>query len=93
MRTNSFRFNLEELGGALGVYHALLIRDVKLKKELAVVGAVAMITLTLGNLAFGFGAGILLHYLLMLDTPRIRYRFLEAVRHHRKKIEVISEVR
>ena len=48
----------------VGIYHAFLIRDLTGKAQLAVAGTVAVATITLGNLAFGFGAGILLYHLL-----------------------------
>ncbi len=50
----------------VGIYHVFLISDLKAKRQLAVVGTVAVVTIVLGNLAYGFGAGILLHYLLKL---------------------------
>ena len=50
----------------VGIYHAFLIRDLTAKGQLAVAGTVAVATIALGNLAFGFGAGILLHYILKL---------------------------
>ncbi len=50
----------------VGIYHSLLIRDLKAKRQLAVAGTVAVITIASGNLAFGFGTGILLHHLLKL---------------------------
>lgn len=50
----------------VGVYHALLIRDLETKQQLAVTATVAVATIFLGNLAYGFGAGILLHHLLNL---------------------------
>jgi len=55
----------------VGTYHAFLIRDLKLKKELVVVGTVVVVTITMGNLAFGFGAGILLHHLLKPGQPQV----------------------
>ena len=48
----------------VGVYHALLVSDLTTKKQLAVTGTVAVVAITLGNIAFGFGAGILLHHTL-----------------------------
>ena len=56
----------------VGIYHTFLIRDLKAKRQLAVAGTVAVVAIALvlldipGNLAYGFGAGILLHYLLKL---------------------------
>ncbi len=50
----------------VGIYHAFLIRDLKAKRQLAVAGTVAVVTITLGNLAYGFAAGILLYNLLKL---------------------------
>ncbi len=54
-----------------GIYHASLIRDLTGKRQLAVAGTVAMVTIVLGNLAYGFGAGILLHHLLRLLQKRL----------------------
>ncbi len=56
----------------VGIYHALLVRDMKAKSQLAVVGTVAVVTIALGNLAFGFGAGILLYHLLSFLQHRRR---------------------
>ncbi len=57
----------------VGIYHALLIRDLEAKSHLAVAGTVAVVTITLGNLALGFGAGILLYHLLrLLQSQRSR---------------------
>ena len=50
----------------VGIYHVFLIRDIKAKRQLAVAGTVAVVTIALGNLGFGFSAGILLHHLLRL---------------------------
>ncbi len=68
----------------VGTYHALLIRDLKAKRQLAIAGTVAITTITLGNLAFGFGAGILLHHILRPDIPRAWFRLLEGMKYHRK---------
>lgn len=65
----------------VGTYHALLVRDVKSRNELAVAATVAVITLSLGNLAFGFGAGILLHHILRLDISRVYRRLLQMAGH------------
>lgn len=54
----------------VGVYHAMLIRDLTTRRQLAVAGIVAVVTIILGNLAIGFGAGIILHHLLKLGQPR-----------------------
>jgi SulP family sulfate permease len=51
----------------VGIYHTILIRDLKVKKQMAVAGTVAIATIALGSLAYGFAAGILLHHLLKLD--------------------------
>jgi SulP family sulfate permease len=48
----------------VGVYHALLVSDLTTKKQLAVTGTVAVVAIALGNIAFGFCAGILLHHML-----------------------------
>ncbi|MEE9399594.1 MAG: putative sulfate/molybdate transporter [Dehalococcoidales bacterium] len=59
----------------VGVYHASLISDLKENKQLVIATVVAVCTIFLGNLAYGFGAGILLHGLLLfiqrgLISPR-----------------------
>jgi SulP family sulfate permease len=60
--------------GIVGIYHAFMVSDLKAKSQLAVAGTVAVVTLALGNLAFGFGAGLLLHHLSMsLKSQRVRY--------------------
>ena len=46
----------------VGIYHVLLIKDLRTKEHLAVAGSVAVVTVATGNLALGFGAGILLHH-------------------------------
>ncbi len=71
----------------VGTYHALLIRDLKTKRQLAIAGTVAITTITLGNLAFGFGAGILLHHILRPDIPRAWFRLLEGIKYRRKAKE------
>ncbi|MFH0914376.1 MAG: putative sulfate/molybdate transporter, partial [Chloroflexota bacterium] len=53
----------------VGIYHALLVCDLKSREQLVVAGTVATATIVLGNLAYGFGSGILLHHLLKL-LPR-----------------------
>ena len=58
----------------VGTYHAFLIRDVRAKKQLAVVGTVAVVTIAFGSLAYGFGAGILLHYILGFSPSQFRRR-------------------
>ena len=67
-----------------GIYHVLLLRDLNSIKQLAVAGTVAVVTITGGSLAFGFGAGILLHYILRLDISRAWHHFLEIVNHYQK---------
>lgn len=52
---------LGTLLAVVGIYHALLVRDLKGVNQLAIAGTVAATTLLLGNLTFGFGAGILLY--------------------------------
>ena len=76
----------------VGIYHTFLIRDLKAKRQLAVVGTVAISTITLGNLAFGFGAGILLHHILRLDIPRAWSRLLERVKSYRKTKESLESI-
>ncbi len=71
----------------VGIYHTLLIRDLKTKKQLAVVGTVAIMTLALGNLAFGFGAGILLHHTLKLDISGVWLSFLRKAKYFGQKEE------
>jgi SulP family sulfate permease len=55
----------------VGLHHASLIRDLTDKRQLAVAGTVAVVTIVLGNLAYGFGAGIILHHLLRLLRKRL----------------------
>ena len=55
----------------VGIYHVSLIRDLKAKKQLAVAGTVAVVTIALGNLAYGFGTGILLYHLLRFIQKRL----------------------
>lgn len=54
----------------VGIYHAFLVRDIKARSQLVVTGTVAIVTIVSGNLAFGFGAGILLHHILRLFQPQ-----------------------
>jgi SulP family sulfate permease len=75
----------------VGAYHALLIRDIHAKSQLAVVGTVAVVTIALGNLAFGFGAGFLLHYILRLDIPRAWLRLLARMKYYRKAKESLGQ--
>ena len=67
----------------VAIYHATLVRDLKDKRQLAVVGIVTIVTFALGSLAFGFGAGILLYHILKVDTSRLWRRFLGTAKHHR----------
>lgn len=57
----------------VGIYHTLLIRDLKTKRQLAVAGTMAVVTITLGNLAYGFAAGILLYNLLKFTQRRLGF--------------------
>ena len=50
----------------VGIYHAFLVRELTAGKQLAVAAAVAAVTLASGNLAYGFGSGILLYHSLNL---------------------------
>lgn len=50
----------------IGVYHSLLVRDLKDKEDIAIAAIVGGTTIILGNLAIGFIAGLLLYYLLKL---------------------------
>jgi SulP family sulfate permease len=68
----------------VGIYHALLIRDLVTKKQLTVVGMVAIVTLTMGSLAYGFAVGILLHHLLRVDILRVCRYLPERTKLHRK---------
>ena len=54
----------------VGVYHAFLIRDLAYRSQLAVAGIVAVATIAFGSIAYGFGAGILLHHILRLMSSR-----------------------
>ncbi len=75
----------------VGIYHTLLIRDLNAKRQLAVAGTVAITTITLGNLAFGFGAGILLHHILRLNISRFWSRLLERMGYYRKVKESLGQ--
>ena len=57
----------------VGIYHTLLIRDLKTKRQLAVAGTMAVVTITLGNLAYGFAAGILLYNLLKFTQRKLGF--------------------
>ena len=60
--------------GLVGIYHVFLVSDLKAKSQLAIAATVAVVTLALGNLAFGFGAGLLQHHLSMsFKSQRVRY--------------------
>ncbi|MFQ5996659.1 MAG: putative sulfate/molybdate transporter [Dehalococcoidales bacterium] len=59
----------------VGIYHAFLIRDLTARRQLAVAGTVAVVTILLGNLAFGFAAGIVLHHILRLSARAAGQRF------------------
>ncbi|MBI4296603.1 MAG: sulfate permease [Chloroflexi bacterium] len=48
----------------VGIYHALLVRALTAKRDLAVAGMVAAVALLTGNLAYGFAAGILSYHLI-----------------------------
>ena len=71
----------------VSVYHIILIRDINTKRQMAVVGAVAITTIILGNMAFGFGAGILLHHILRLDVPKFWSHLSGRVGYYRKAEE------
>ena len=68
----------------VGIYHIILIRDLATKRQLVVASTVAVTTIALSNLAFGFGAGILLHHILRLDIPKARFRLTGGMKYHRK---------
>ncbi len=76
----------------VGIYHIILIRDLATKRQLVVAGTVAVTTIALGNLAFGFGAGILLHHLLRLDIPRAWFRLTGGMKYHRKAKESLGSI-
>jgi len=76
----------------VGIYHAILVRDLKDKRQLAVVGTVTIATIALGSLAFGFGAGILLYHILKIDTSRLWLRFLGIANHFRKEEESLGTI-
>ena len=76
----------------VGIYHIILIRDLATKRQLVVAGTVAVTTIALGNLAFGFGAGILLHHLLRSDIPRAWFRLTGGMRYHRKTKESLESI-
>ena len=76
----------------VGIYHAFLIRDLKAKKQLAVAGTVAVVTVAMGSLAFGFGAGILLYHILQLGTSKARSRFWKTVKPYRREGERPSSI-
>ena len=71
----------------VGIYHTLLIRDLTAKRQLVVAGTVAVTTIALGNLAFGFGAGIILYHILRPDISRAWFRSLGRMKYHRKAKE------
>ena len=48
--------------GVVGLYHALLVGDLRGWRGISVAITVAAVTLAVGNLAVGFGAGILLYH-------------------------------
>ncbi len=63
--------------GIVGIYHTLLVRDVSARMEIAVVATVALVAVVWNNLAYGFAAGLALHYiakaiLQRADTRRQR---------------------
>lgn len=76
----------------VGIYHATLISDMKDKRQLAVVAAVTIVTITLGSLAFGFGAGLLLYHLLKIDITKLRRRFLGIPQPRQKEEESLGSI-
>ncbi len=58
--------------GIVGLYHVLLARDLRYWGDVSVAMTVAAVTLGVGNLAVGFGAGILLRFALKLFVSRNR---------------------
>ena len=75
----------------VGIYHTFLIRDLNTKRQLAVAGIVAITTITLGNLVFGFGAGILLHHILRPDISRDWLRLSKGTKYHREVKEGLGQ--
>jgi SulP family sulfate permease len=55
----------------VGLYHALLVRDIRLKSDIVVVLVVLAATFALGNLAYGFGAGLLVYFVLKNVPKRV----------------------
>jgi len=66
---------LGTLLAVVGVYHVLLVRDIKGIDQIATAGTVVVTTLLLGNLAFGFGAGILLFHFLKISLKLSKGKF------------------
>jgi hypothetical protein len=54
----------------VGIYHTFLVRDLRAGTQIAVTGTVAVVTIVSGNLAFGFGAGIILHHVFTFFQPQ-----------------------
>lgn len=55
-----------------GVQHGLLARDVRGRHEVVVAGAVAVVGFATGNLALGFGLGLLIETVLRLGAQPLR---------------------
>ncbi|MDP2731189.1 MAG: putative sulfate/molybdate transporter [Dehalococcoidales bacterium] len=62
----------------VGVYHAALVRDVRTSSGVAVIATVSIISLTTGNLAYGFGAGIIINHIINSSKSRIKGRSPEV---------------
>ena len=65
----------------VGLYHALLVRDLKIKSDIAVALVVLVATFALGNLAYGFGAGLLTYFVLNNITGRAGQRLKYEGKH------------
>ena len=63
----------------VGIYHALLARDLTGADQIAVASSVAVTTLLLGNLTFGFGAGILLYSFLKIVRGLAKRKLLNQL--------------
>lgn len=67
----------------VGIYHALLIRDLTARTQLAVAGTVAVVTILLGNLASGFAAGIALYHLQKWEPETALRRYFASAKSNR----------
>ena len=81
---------LGTLLAVVGIYHALLVRDLQGINQLAIAGSVAVTTLLLGNLTLGFGAGILLYSFLKIASKLSKGKFLRRFNRATAKETVTS---